>query len=82
LNLDGMPTLSVVVNMTHSAKSTSIDVELHQNALLERNGQVVHVTTWGTGVLLENPTAQGIRDHIKDSVDRFVNAWLSVNPKK
>jgi hypothetical protein len=83
LSLPGMPSLSVVVNLTESAKSASIDIELHQNAFLERNGQlVVDVTTWGTGGLAANPTAQDIRNYIKDHVDKFLNAWLSVNPKK
>ena len=29
-----------------------------------------------------NPTAQIIRNQIKDHVDMFLNDWLSVNPKK
>jgi hypothetical protein len=30
----------------------------------------------------ENPTAQGIRSVVKDQVDQFLNAWLSINAKK
>lgn len=82
-NVHGFPHLYVQVNLTRGAEAASIDVEMMQNARLERNGDLaVGVSTWSTGILLANPTAQGVRDDVKDSVDKFLNAWLSVNPKK
>jgi hypothetical protein len=38
--------------------------------------------TWDMDYLLANPTAQRILDDVKDGVDKFMNAWLSANPKK
>ncbi|PYU66748.1 MAG: hypothetical protein DMG49_21105 [Acidobacteria bacterium] len=74
----------VNVNVSDSsARAASIDVELDQNALLERNGEfAIGVTTWSTGAVIVNPNVQGVRNWIKDDVDKFLNAWLSVNPKK
>jgi hypothetical protein len=83
VKVPGMPTLYVNPQVLSNAKALSITVELQQNVLLERNGQrAVNVTTWEVGGVGMNPTAQSIRDNIKDFVDQFLNAWLSVNPKK
>jgi hypothetical protein len=83
LQLPGMPVLYINVNLTNPVIAASVDLELQQNIRLERNDMVVaNVSTWDTGVLLANPTAQAIREKIKDKVDGFLNAWLSVNPKK
>ena len=62
-------------------QAAGITVELYQFARLVRNGEPAFVTTWGLAGVIANPSAQGIRDHIKDRVDIFLNAWLSVNPK-
>lgn len=81
--LSGSPHLYVQINLTDSAQAASIDVELDQNATLELNGQFAPaVATWSKGILIASPTAQGIRDGVKDRIDQFLNAWLSVNPKK
>jgi hypothetical protein len=83
LKIPGMPYLYVDVALSKSGGASHIAVELHQNATLERNGQfVASVTTWDTSGIGSNLTAQDIRDHTKDLVDEFLNAWLSVNPKK
>jgi hypothetical protein len=80
--LPGSPALYVNLNLTDDARVAHVDVELEQNATLERNTLwTPRITTWSTGVLLSNPTAQGIRDAVKDHVDTFLNAWFSVNPK-
>ena len=79
----GAAHIYVNVNFTDPAVAASIKVALDQNALLERNGEfAIAVTTWDTNYVIANPTAQGIRNVIKDGVDQFLNAWLSVNPKK
>jgi hypothetical protein len=83
MKLPGNPALYVVVNLTDPARAASIDVEVQQNAMLERNNQwAPRITTWSTGMVVSNPTAQGIRDYVKDHVDTFLNAWLFVNPKQ
>jgi hypothetical protein len=82
--LPGSPSLYVNVNVSDSsARAASIDVELDQNALLERTGALaVGVTTWSASRVIANPSTQFVRESIKDEVDKFMNAWLSVNPKK
>jgi hypothetical protein len=81
--LPGGPYVYIALNLTNNAQAASINIELRQNARLEPNGQfVLGVTTWNVGDIISNPTAQSIRDNIKDGVDLFLNVWLSVNPKK
>ncbi len=64
----------------------SIHVELFQDTYLANNPTIKTVAgTWsigsvGFGYTNKNIVAQ-IRDSIKDHVDRFINAYLSVNPK-
>ena len=81
--LPGRPFLHLRVHVADSAKAAHIEVALTQNAQLERDGQrAFSVTTWRKGALIASPTLQTIRDEIKDKIDVFLNAWLSVNPKK
>ena len=82
-NLPGMPTLYIQVNLADT-QAANIEVQLQQNVTLQRNGQsIISIPTWRTsGSLILNPNAQFIRNAVKDHIDRFLNAWLSVNPKK
>jgi len=81
--LPGRPRVYVRFTLTKGAAAASIQVELDQDAVLDRNAQhAPSVVTWYAGYLLANPTAQSIREEIKRGVDAFLNAWLSVNPKK
>ena len=81
-NLPGGTYLYVNVTVTKGTLASSIDLELVQDVRLERNGQSIPATTWSVGRVAANENAQEIRDDIKDHVDNFLNAWLSVNPKK
>jgi len=79
----GFPHIYARVNLTDGAEAADIDLELLQNARLERNGELaIGVRTWVTGTLIEHPNAQVLRNTLKDAVDQFLNDWLSVNPKK
>lgn len=83
IKLPGSANLYVRVTLTDSAEAADVGVVLEQNAFLARNGQFIPTAiTWGTGGVFAHPTAQIIRDRTKDFVDGFLNAWLSVNPKK
>jgi hypothetical protein len=80
--LPGSPALYVNIIVSDNSRAAHVEISLEQSVSLERNGQsVVAATTWSTGVLETNPTAQGLRNSTKDHVDQFVNDWLSVNPK-
>jgi len=77
--------LYVDVNVARDGSAASIDIELVQPVALARNPSILipYAITWSAGTLATHPTsAQFIRDGIKDHVDVFLNAWLSVNPKK
>jgi hypothetical protein len=83
MRLPGSPAVYINVNLADDLRAAHIDIELQQNALLERNNLwAPRITTWSTSILVSNPNLQGIRDFLKDHVDKFLNAWLSVNPKK
>jgi len=80
--LPGRPHVYVRVTLTKGAEVASIQVDLEQDAVLDRNAEhALSVMTWDTDYLLANPTAQRILDDVKDGVDQFMSAWLSVNPK-
>jgi hypothetical protein len=81
--LPGRPHFYVRVTLTKGAEVASIQVDLEQDAVLDRNAEhVLSVMTWDTDFLLANPTAQRILDDVKDGVDQFLGSWLSVNTKK
>jgi len=83
VKLPNVPVLYVRVGLLPRAEAAIIEVQLEQDAVLERNGQLAYsVITWDRAGVVASPTAQFIRDRVKDNVDEFLNAWLSVNPKK
>lgn len=82
-DLPGRPHIYIRFTLTKGAAAASIQVELDQDAVLDRNAEhAPSVMTWYAGYLLANPTAQSIRDEINRGVDAFLNACLSVNSKK
>lgn len=83
----GQPWLWVQVTTLRTATGLSayhIGVELNQNVFLERNSSPSDASTWSTAGITgivgaaKFPT---LRDDVKDEVDRFINAYLSVNPR-
>ena len=86
----GGPFLYITVNTQQRPTAAglyaySISVELSQNVQLERDPtiQIVGATTWSVGEVgtVGRDRLRGVRDGIKDLVDMFINAYLSVNPK-
>ena len=62
----------------------NISIEFSQKVILQRTSESADATTWSTesvGSFGEENIMQ-IRDAIKDGVDIFINAYLSINPKK
>ena len=61
-------------------------VEFRQDVRLDRdpNIQIPAATTWSAAAVgaVGRNDLRSIRDSIKDCVDRFINAYLSVNPRK
>jgi len=65
----------------------NLDLSLNQGVLLERDVRLpgVNAETWRQGRLGMVPASAGparIRSDIRDLVDVFLNAWLTVNPKR
>ena len=61
----------------------AIHVEFKQKAALEIDGSLADVATWSVGPYLGSGSRShlaAIRDTVKDSVDRFINAYVSVHP--
>jgi hypothetical protein len=64
----------------------SVSTSLFQTVTLKRdpNTEPIHAATWRvstTAAALASNLSR-IRDSVKDLVDKFINAYLSVNPKK
>jgi hypothetical protein len=66
--------------------SFSIQVSLGQNAALLRDPSIFLplATTWGVSGFgsVGKQNLRSVRDFVKDLVDKFINAYLTVNPKK
>lgn len=55
-------------------------LELYQRVFLERdNGISVNGATWLAGGLVASPSLEKIRDFIRENIEKFTNAYLSVN---
>ncbi len=85
-NTPGAPYLHVYANVVKGKHRPtyiySITVGLIQKVSLVRApGIVVEVITWAVGRTGFTPELRYIRARIKDLVDQFINAYLSVNPK-
>ena len=87
----GMPDLYVTVNVNSSTTRDlwpyAIEIQFQQNVTLVRNPQtlILGATTWSTGAATGSVLKQNVRrlrEELKDLVDKFVNAYLAVNPKK
>lgn len=82
----GMPHLYVncsVLLVSTSSFVFHITVSLKQQVYLSRGMKVVYAgTTWKSpGIIGINPRVEEVRNYIKDQIDIFINAYLSVNPK-
>jgi hypothetical protein len=62
-----LPWIYISVAVTDDRQAAIINLELRQNALLERNGQFVgDAMTWSNAYLASHPNAEGIRNAIRD----------------
>lgn len=80
----GTPMLYVCPQVTKSGKNYlyRVDVEFNQMALSKIDGRDIYGVTWSVGGLGLTVNLNDLRQVIKDAVDQFINAYLSVNPKK
>lgn len=88
-NAPGMPFLSVRVNVLKQKDiplyAFSIYVTLMQDVLLARDSKISsHAATWDTDSVgtVGEAHLRDVRNSVGDYVDRFINAYLAVNPKQ
>jgi hypothetical protein len=83
----GSPYLYVNVQVLDSDDSLwpcSISVALEQSVTLRRNPQIgVVAVTWSVTSVgsVGRLNVRGLRDSVKEGVDKFINAYLAANPK-
>jgi hypothetical protein len=76
------PYLYIDVNVSTDGRAANVIVELDQAVKLVRAPTNPLLTcTWSVEGVIANPSARSIRKAVKDFVDQFLTAWLSVNPK-
>ena len=84
LSTPGMPWLYVNVNSMATEADRiapgAISLELNQGARLERNGESATAATWSVRALGIGDAPYAL-EGFKEQMDKFLNAWLSVNPK-
>jgi hypothetical protein len=60
-----------------------ISLEFKQYVGLARSSSIqVFGTTWSAEHMGYTPELKDVQDKVKDRIDQFINAYLSVNPKK
>ena len=82
----GRPSLYVNTSIFKSKRGFyiyDIDIELNQKVILVRNPNIGEVfgSTWSTSVIGITPNLNEVRNDIKELMEDFLKAWLSVNPK-
>ena len=81
----GTPYLYLNVSLLHGQRGEkaiySSALSLKQDVQLVRNSSITaNTTTWSNGTVVYGDLSD-VRDSVKDHVDTFINAWLSVNPQ-
>ncbi len=78
-----LPYLYVNLTVAGSPKpvAASLEISIVQPARLLRDNSLILATTWDVSETISIPDAKSLREGLADLVDRFLNAWLSVNPK-
>ena len=62
--------------------SANVSVSLIQEVRLDRNPSIrIGAPTWSAEEIVTGSSAEIVRKSLRDLVDRFANAYLSVNPK-
>ena len=75
--------LYVNVSFTPNGRGTVIAVGLNQLVKLLRDPSITTTaSTWSVETVGMDLSAQDVRNIVKDKVDQFLNAWLSVNPRR
>jgi len=90
LGTPGHPYLGVTINTNQGdyplqgLYAIEISINLYQIVNLRRNTTTTVASTWSNSVLyiVGKNKLSFVRYFLKDQIDDFINAWLSVNPRK
>jgi hypothetical protein len=78
--------LRAIVMRSSNVYAIRLSLELNQVVRLVRDPKiVVTADTWSvSGLLMVSPTRarNGVREHVREMVDQFLNAYLEQNPKQ
>lgn len=77
------PILYLNVNVTKTQGSAyvfNVDLTVRESSITLRGG-LTWAPTWEWSYVGITPSLTSIRDYVKDMVDRFINAYLTANPK-
>jgi len=87
VHVPGQPFVAVAVHVVPRADGLlaayAITVEVYQGASLETAAVKATVSTWSVGKTgsIGLPLLDTLRDSVKDAVEHFIDAYLSVNPR-
>jgi len=74
-------TLAVTITVPSSAQGGSLFLSIDQPVRLARDSStLIPATTWEVGGAFSSPGSKFIRDTVGELLNRFLNAWLPVNP--
>jgi len=85
--IPGRPWLYINVNVSLRSEiplaAYTIQVQLNQDASLTTDGSLAAVSTWSVGYIgtVGRAHLTTIREDIRERVDEFINAYLSVHPR-
>jgi hypothetical protein len=87
--LPGMPYLHLLlttIDTDYGFHSSSVELDLNQTVILARKPAMMAIAaTWRRSVVVtagKSYSAKGLGDAVDQLCDMFLNAYLSVNPKK
>ena len=86
MNNEDQCTLAVMLTSIESFEypmkyTCYINIFLKQQVFVPRSSLTLKAITWRNGGLAFNVAIDGIRNHVKDNIDSFINDYLSVNQK-
>jgi hypothetical protein len=73
-----------VLNPSETTYAFAVTVEYTQPVTVSSTKASVLASTWstrGVSIVGRNNFARSVRQDVRDAVDKFINAYLSVNPK-
>ena len=78
-------TLNSVTARSTPITATNIEIALMQSVMIPRNGRMTLAVTWRAGrasMIGNSMLAKSVKEDVQDLMNKFLNDYLTVNPKK